>query len=291
MSSTEGVCSRQVFRKKVPRIPCLSSMAAAWTCCASASSKVSDTTVVAQTQAPPTQTSTPGRASRVQVRPGAPGAPHAAPPLEPPGGCWPPSEPPGCWFPPEPSGCGWPRPHAATQQERTKARHILRMAPLPMTTGRTMATPLSFGQGTERFRDCRRSGEHRRSAPGGERLESLGPDVRRPTVDGGVDQPFDLERVLVEDRLDLRLVLDPQEQGAAFAWDERPGGDHLALGEQHAQVGAVTIQRLLHALERIAVPEHHEGVEGHGTPRQGAASRPNPTPGASGAKTGLRRRR
>src|SRR6266852_2953024 len=109
----------------------------------------------------------------------------------------------------------------------------------------------------------------------GQRIEPLDSDVRRPPVDGGVHQPLDLERVLVEDRLDLRLVLDAQEQGAALAWDEGPGGDHLALGEQLAQVSAMTVQRVLHALERIAVLEHDEGVEGHGTPRQGAASRWN----------------
>ena len=87
-------------------------------------------------------------------------------------------------------------------------------------------------------------------------------------MDGGLHQALDLERVLVEDGLDLRLVLDAQEQGAPFAWHEWPGSDHLPLGEQLAQVGAMPVESLLHALERIAVLEHDERVESHGAPRK-----------------------
>jgi hypothetical protein len=87
-------------------------------------------------------------------------------------------------------------------------------------------------------------------------------------VDGGVHQALDLERVLVEDGLDLRLVLDAQEQGAPFARHERPGSDHLPLDEQLAQVGAMTVDGLQHPLERIAVLEHDERIEGHGAPRK-----------------------
>src|SRR6267143_3660512 len=128
---------------------------------------------------------------------------------------------------------------------------------------------------------CVRSGKAARdSAPDCERLQSLDTDVRRPTVDGGVHQALDLERVLVEDGLDLRLVLDAQEQSASFPGNEGSGRDQFSLGEQFTQVGAVAVYRLLHALDRMAVLEHDECVEGHGTPRSGDASRPNPTPGA-----------
>src|SRR5690242_21858449 len=54
-----------------------------------------------------------------------------------------------------------------------------------------------------------------------ERVEILDADVRRPLVDGRIDELLDLERILREDRLNLRLVVDAKEDAAALAWDER----------------------------------------------------------------------
>src|SRR5256885_16137594 len=81
MFSTLGVRNRQVFRKNVPRMPCFSRVVAADTCCASASSNVSDTTVVAQVTVPAAQTSSPGLPATMHDRSCDPSPGHAAEPL------------------------------------------------------------------------------------------------------------------------------------------------------------------------------------------------------------------
>src|SRR2546430_5821854 len=104
-----------------------------------------------------------------------------------------------------------------------------------------MVTRLASGHSPKRQVDLSQIRRPRGSAPDCERLQSLDTDVRCPTVDGGVYQTLDLERVLVDDGLDLRLVLDAQEQGAPFPGDEGSGRDQLSLGEQFTQVGAVAV--------------------------------------------------
>src|SRR5438128_6198567 len=78
MFSVLRVRNRQVFRKNVPRMPCFSSVAAAGTCWASASSKVSDTTVVAQRTVPAAQTFSPGLPAVVQDRSSEASAEHGS---------------------------------------------------------------------------------------------------------------------------------------------------------------------------------------------------------------------
>src|SRR5207253_2927740 len=129
---------------------------------------------------------------------------------------------------------------------------------------------------------CGESGQAR------ERVESFGADVRRPSIDGGVDELFHLVRVLGQDERDLRLLLDAQEQRPALARDERTRGDHLALGDQLAQVGAVAVDGLLHALERIPVLECDEGVEGHGSLVSPALGAGETTPAGRSAMRELR---
>src|SRR2546423_990130 len=68
-----------------------------------------------------------------------------------------------------------------------------------------MVTRLASGHSPKRQVDLSQIRRPRGSAPDGERLQSLDTDVRCPTVDGGVYQTLDLERVLVDDGLDLLL--------------------------------------------------------------------------------------
>ena len=217
MFSVLRIRNRQVFRKNVPRMPCFSSVAAARTCCASASSKVSDTTVVAQMTVPAAQTLSPGLPALVQERCSEPSPGHEA---EPPGGVV--GGPLGgvvggplggvAGGPAVVAGLlggtsGFVPPQATSEHQTTTP--IFRTAS-PSRTGAEIGHAASVRPLAERARQtCVRSGGGRDGSAGdGQRLQPFGADVRCPTVDGGRHQPLDLERVLVDDRLDLRLVLD-----------------------------------------------------------------------------------
>src|SRR6267143_2644774 len=96
-----------------------------------------------------------------------------------------------------------------------------------------------------------------------ERIQALATDVRIPDVDRVRDQLFQLVRVLCQQPLDLRRILDAQQETAALPRHERPRTHHLSLGVQHSQVRAVAFDRLQHPVEREQVLQRDEGIEGH----------------------------
>src|SRR5437667_4713273 len=96
-----------------------------------------------------------------------------------------------------------------------------------------------------------------------QRVETFPADVRVPDVDRVGDEVLDVVGVFREQRADLRPIFDPEQQPASLAGDEGPRADHLSLGEELAQIGAVAVHRLLDSFERSLVLQRDEGIEGH----------------------------